>query len=65
MLRDVYAVKLAGCEYYFSFDEISSTEVCGKIRNVDSFLKKIMIMTGERKVFEARFQRSIEILNEG
>lgn len=65
MLRDVYAVKLpVGREFYFSFESPDFVEICGKVKYIDSFLKKIKIMTGERKIFEARFQRSIEVLNE-
>ncbi len=65
MLRDVYSVKLpVGREFYFSFESPDFVEICGKVKYIDSFLKKIKIMTGERKIFEARFQRSIEVLNE-
>ena len=65
MLRDVYAVKLpVGREFYFSFESPDFVEICGKVKYIDSFLKKIKIMTGERKIFEARFQLSIEVLNE-
>ena len=65
MLRDVYVVKLpVGREFYFSFESPDFVEICGKVKYIDSFLKKIKIMTGERKIFEARFQRSIEVLNE-
>ena len=65
MLRDVYAVKLpVGREFYFSFESPDFVEICGKVKYIDSFLKNIKIMTGERKIFEARFQLSIEVLNE-
>ena len=61
MLRDVYAVKLpVGCEFYFSFESPDFVEICGKVKYIDSFLKKIKIMTAKEKFLKLDFNDQLK-----
>ena len=63
MLHDVYVLESTKYDFYIKFLSVNSTKVCGKIDDIDSFLKKIKILRDDGKIFEQRLHQSIKILD--